>query len=243
MKTLKQHEPERVGVWQMFDRIAGRYDFLNHTLSLGIDSLWRERLSQLLPPRPELEILDLATGTADVPLTLCQHNTDVKSMVGMDLSEQMLAVGRKKIQAAGLHARIQLATGDAMQIPVAASCFDAVTISFGIRNVPDVSETLREMYRVLRPGGYALILEFSTPQIPVLKTGYLLYLRHILPRIGALISGDSYAYRYLNQTIESFPYGQDFCDLMIAAGFSEVWAEPQTAGIVTIYRGQKPAEV
>lgn len=233
-------EPERQGVWQMFDRIAGRYDFLNHTLSMGIDVRWRRRLAEMLPPHPGLKVLDLATGTADVPLAFCQHNGDVAQVTGMDLAEQMLGQGRKKISAAGLEQRIALQTGDAMQVPAADNSVDAVTISFGIRNVPDLDQTLREMQRVLKPGGYGLVLEFSTPEIPGFKQGYLLYLRHILPQLGALVSGDAYAYRYLNQTIESFPYGQDFCDRMLAAGFSDVLAEAQSGGIATIYRGVKP---
>lgn len=241
MKIMsKQHqEPERQNVWQMFDRIADRYDFLNHALSMGIDRGWRQRLNELLPSRTEMQILDLATGTADVPLAFCAQRDDVQ-ITGMDLSEEMLKIGRQKISAAGLEQRIQLETGDAMQIPAKDNAYDAVTISFGIRNVPDVSQTLREMLRTLKPGGVGMVLEFSTPRIPVFKQGYLFYLRHILPRVGAAISGDSQAYRYLNQTIESFPYGQDFCDLMIAAGFSEVEAYPLSGGIASIYRGSKP---
>lgn len=233
------HEPERLNVWQMFDRIAHRYDFLNHTLSMGIDVGWRERLAELLPPQSELKLLDLATGTADVPLTLCQLNPHIQA-VGMDLAEKMLDVGREKIEAQRLQTRIELQTGDAMKIPAPDQSYDAVTISFGIRNVPDVSTTLREMYRVLKPGGVGLVLEFSTPEIPVFKQAYLFYLRHVLPRVGAMVSGDAYAYRYLNQTIESFPYGQDFCDLMIDVGFQGVFAEAQTGGIASIYRGERP---
>lgn len=238
--SLHSTEPERQNVWQMFDRIAPRYDFLNRTLSMGIDVGWREQMAEMLPSRPGLRVLDLATGTADVPLTFCSVNQDVREVVGMDLAQEMLSIGETKIQAAGRSGQIRLEVGDAMAIPSADQDFDAVSISFGIRNVPDVSQTLREMHRVLKPGGVGLVLEFSTPQIPGFKQGYLFYLRHVLPRIGALISGDSYAYRYLNQTIETFPYGQAFCDLMINAGFSEVDAVPLTGGIATLYRGVRP---
>jgi len=237
---MKTQEPERQNVWQMFDRIAERYDFLNHTLSMGIDIGWRRRMSELLPSRPRIQVLDLATGTADVPLSFCSENADVSYVLGMDLAEKMLAIGRQKITEAGRDGQIELQTGDAMAVPVQDALFDAVTISFGIRNVPNVATTLSEMFRVLKPGGVALILEFSIPETPGMKQGYLLYLRHILPKIGALISGDDYAYRYLNQTIETFPYAQKFCDLMIEAGFQEVNYEPQTGGIATIYRGVKP---
>ena len=235
----KLKEIERQDVWRMFDRIAGRYDLLNRTLSLGIDVGWRQQLAQMLPPRPGLRVLDLATGTADVPLSLCANNPDVLDVLGTDLSEGMLALGRDKVNAACRQGQISLSSGDAMAIPSEDQAFDAVTISFGIRNVPDVSQTLREMYRVLKPGGYGLVLEFSTPPWPGLKQGYLFYLRHILPRIGEWVSGDSVAYRYLNQTIETFPYGQAFCDLMIEAGFAEVEALPLSGGIATIYRGER----
>lgn len=236
---MKTQEPERQNVWQMFDRIAERYDFLNHTLSMGIDIGWRRRMSELLPSKPGLQVLDLATGTADIPLSFCAENADVSYVLGMDLAEKMLEIGRQKITASGRDGQIELKTGDAMAVPSKDQLFDAATISFGIRNVPNVSTTLEEMFRVLKPGGVALILEFSTPEMPGMKQGYLFYLRHVLPRIGSLISGDDYAYRYLNQTIETFPYGQEFCDLMIEAGFIDVCYEPQTAGIATIYRGLK----
>lgn len=232
--------PARQDVWQMFDRIAWRYDFLNRILSMGIDRGWREQMADMLPPRPELQILDLATGTADVPLTFVRSNQDIAHITGMDLAEKMLDTGREKVAKQGLTNTIDLSTGDAMAIPAEDNTYDAATISFGIRNVPDVLTTLKEMHRVVNPGGYALILEFSTPQIPVFKEGYLFYLRHILPQIGAALSGDSHAYRYLNQTIETFPYGQDFCDLMIEAGFTQTAAVPLTGGIATIYKGVKP---
>lgn len=233
-------EPVRQDVWQMFDRIAWRYDFLNRILSMGIDRGWREQMANMLPPRSSLKVLDLATGTADVPLTFIKSNHDITHITGMDLSEKMLDIGREKIKAQHFEDRITLSTGDAMQIPAESDAYDAATISFGIRNVPDVLTTLKEMHRVLNAGGHALILEFSTPEIPGFKQGYLFYLRHILPQIGAALSGDSYAYRYLNQTIETFPYGQDFCDLMLEAGFSQAEAVPLTGGIATIYRGVKP---
>ncbi len=239
MKNNTQN-PERQDVWQMFDRIAWRYDFLNRILSMGIDRGWREQMANMLPPRPELRVLDLATGTADVPLTFARSNKDISHITGMDLAEKMLDIGREKIAQQGLKKTIELATGDAMAIPAESNAYDAATISFGIRNVPDVLTTLKEMHRVVNPGGHALVLEFSTPEIPVFKQGYLFYLRHVLPQIGAALSGDSYAYRYLNQTIETFPYGQDFCDLMIEAGFTQTEAVPLTGGIATIYKGVKP---
>ncbi|PIQ25856.1 bifunctional demethylmenaquinone methyltransferase/2-methoxy-6-polyprenyl-1,4-benzoquinol methylase UbiE [bacterium (Candidatus Blackallbacteria) CG17_big_fil_post_rev_8_21_14_2_50_48_46] len=239
MQTHSAPSPSRQNVWQMFDRIAHRYDFLNHTLSMGIDTLWRQKLAQQLPPRPDLKLLDLATGTADVLITLCQENKSISEALGLDLSEQMLSYGRQKLKQEGLENRAELRLGDACEIPVEAASYDAVTMSFGIRNVLDMDLCLREIYRSLKPGGRALILEFSLPESRLVRPGYLLYLRHLLPRIGAAVSGDDAAYRYLNQTIETFPCGQDFCDHMIAAGFQNVDFMPQTFGIATIYQGDK----
>ncbi|MGE3727089.1 MAG: bifunctional demethylmenaquinone methyltransferase/2-methoxy-6-polyprenyl-1,4-benzoquinol methylase UbiE [Candidatus Sericytochromatia bacterium] len=240
MSTDTRTAPSRQHVWQMFDRIAHRYDFLNHTLSLGIDYHWRRQLAEKLPARADLKLLDLATGTADVLIELCQQNSGIQSALGLDLSEQMLAKGREKIQALPLKSRAELKHGDACQIPVEDSAYDVITMAFGIRNVLDVDLCLREMLRVLAPGGRALILEFSLPPQPLMRSSYLLYLRHILPQIGGLISGDGAAYRYLNQTIESFPCGQDLCDHLIAAGFKDVAFTPLSLGIASIYQGDKP---
>jgi demethylmenaquinone methyltransferase / 2-methoxy-6-polyprenyl-1,4-benzoquinol methylase len=233
-------EPSRTDVWKMFDRVAHRYDFLNRVLSMGIDRFWRMKMSSLLPTAGNLEVLDLATGTADQLLFLFHTSHRVKSGIGMDLSERMLEIGRRKVVKQGLSDRITLRSGDAMDIPVEANRFDVVTMSFGIRNVVDVDRALREMYRVLRPGGRLLILEFSLPGCPFIRSGYLFYLRHVLPRIGAFISGDPYAYRYLNETIETFRSGTDFCTCMERTGFSDPAAHPVTFGIATVYKGNKP---
>jgi len=230
--------PSRYDVWRMFDRIAPRYDLLNHLLSLNRDKAWRKRMGRLLPEGNNLSVLDLATGTGDQLLAL--HDTGTVSFgVGLDMAAEMMAIGMKKIEVRGLADRLTMVRGDASVIPFADNSFDAVTITFGIRNLVDVRTGLTEMLRVLRPGGRALILEFSLPENRLLRRMYLLYFRHLLPRLGALISGDRQAYRYLNQTVETFPYGEDFCALMRNAGFGEVAAHPLTLGIATIYRGDK----
>ncbi len=226
-------------VWRMFDRIAPRYDLLNRLLSGRRDVAWRRRLAAQLPPRPGLRLLDLATGTGDQILHLLDAGADIGEAVGMDMSEGMLAQGREKIARRGLDARVELRTGDATAIPVPSDSFDVVTITFGIRNVGNVSQALAEMHRVLRPGGRALILEFSLPGNPLVRAGYTFYLRHLLPMIGGLVSGDAAAYRYLNRTIEAFPYGEAFLELMRAAGFGAAAATPLTLGVATIYRGDK----
>lgn len=228
--------PSRDNVASMFNRIAHRYDLLNHLLSANRDKRWRRRLVDLLPPGEHLHVLDLATGTGDQLLSVYESGR-VAEGTGLDPAEKMLGIGREKIAARGLSEKLQLHTGIAESLPVADSSIDAITISFGIRNVSDVPKALSEMTRVLRPGGRALILEFSLPKNPLIRKLYLFYFRHVLPRLGALISGDATAYRYLNQTVETFPYGDDFLSLMRQAGFAHVEQYPLTFGIATIYRG------
>ncbi len=233
-----RHTPSRRDVHKMFDRIANRYDLLNHLLSANIDKRWRRKVAQLLPDGNNLRALDLACGTGDQLITL--HETGrLADGTGIDLAEKMLDVGRVKIKRLGLDQRLALQTGDAGQIPFDADLFDAVTISFGIRNMTDVNQTLGEMHRILRPGGRALILEFSLPGNWLFQSGYLLYLRHILPTLGRIISGDNAAYRYLNETIETFPHGPAFCALMTDAGFVGVSQTTLSGGIASIYQGDK----
>lgn len=239
-KSHADPEPSRADVWKMFDRVARRYDFLNRLLSLGVDRIWRTKMAAFLPPGRDLHILDLATGTADQLLFLFEQTNSPGSGVGMDLAEKMLEIGRRKVAGRGLSEAISLKTGNAMDIPAKDNAFDAVTMSFGIRNMTDPSRALREMHRVLKPGGRVLILEFSIPGNRFFHTGYLLYLRHILPRIGAFFSGDAHAYRYLNRTIETFPEGEAFCKLLKDAGFASTSMHPLTFGIATIYQGDKP---
>lgn len=223
----------------MFDRIAHRYDLLNRMLSLGQDVVWRKKVARHLPDQPELHVLDVATGTGDLIIFMQQANAAVKSGIGIDMAEKMLEFGRPKLEKAGISDQFSLKTGNAVAIPFSDNQFDAATISFGIRNVIDVPKALSEMHRVLKKNGRALILEFSLPKNALMRGLYLFYFRNILPRIGGLISGDSFAYRYLNDTVESFPYGEDFCKLMRDAGFRDVKTAPLTFGIATIYQGDK----
>lgn len=225
----------------MFDRIAGRYDLLNRLLSLRRDVAWRKRLAKSLPDRPQLDVLDIATGTADVLLCLLSTSDRIQSAVGLDMSPQMLRLGLQKITAAGLQDRVLLVRGDALQLPLDDSSFDAVTIAFGIRNLPDMVEALREMYRVLKPAGRLLVLEFSMPDNSLVSRLYPFHLRGVIPRLGAMISGDSYAYQYLNETVQSFPYGDEFCALVRECGFINVRAHSLTFGIATIYESEKAA--
>ena len=234
-------EPSRKDVWRMFDRIAPRYDLINRWLSFGLDVSWRKRMASLLPEGESLAVLDLATGTADQLLLLCDECDRIDQAVGMDLSENMLEVGRKKVAASRRCDCINLKMGDAVNIPEEDHMYHAVTISFGIRNVLDMEASMKDMLRVLRPNGRALILECSLPENALMRIGHVAYLRYAVPLIGAIISGDMEAYRYLNKTVETFPSGEAFCELMRSAGFEHVKANPVTFGVATIYQGDRPA--
>lgn len=230
---------KKVEVWKMFDRIANRYDLLNRLLSMRQDVLWRKKLLDLLPPKNSLYLLDVATGTADQILHLFEETDKIEKAIGIDMSENMLAQGQKKIAQLNLEGKVSLRVGDATQIPFKNDEFDVSTMSFGIRNVNNVELALKEILRVLKPGGTSLILEFSLPKNKLIKKPYLFYFRNVLPKIGSVISGDSMAYSYLNQSVEDFPYGTEFCSLMEKSGFAEVTATPLTLGIATIYKGTK----
>lgn len=239
VENPQQMESTRREAWKMFDRIAHRYDLLNRLLSFGRDVAWRKRVARHLPPGGSLSVLDLATGTGDLLISMVTQRGGIAEALGIDLAEKMLAVGKEKLRRRRLDGQIRLQPGDAADIPFEDDHYDAVTIAFGIRNVPDVPLALREMRRVLKPGGRVLILEFSLPANYLVRHIYLFYFRHILPLVGSLISGDSYAYRYLNRTVEIFPYGQEFLNLLTAAGFENVGMTPLTFGVATIYQGDK----
>ncbi len=222
----------------MFDRISKRYDLLNRLLSLRQDVTWRKKLALHLPAKQNLNILDIATGTADVLLTL-NRNGQLKKAVGLDMAEKMLELGRLKIKAKNLSGEINLIHGDALFLPVQDNCMDVITIAFGIRNIPNVQKALIEMVRVLKEDGRALILEFSLPGNKLVRHLYLLYFRHFLPGLGGLISGDRNAYGYLNKSVETFPYGKAFAELLKKAGFNKISCRPLTFGIATIYQADK----
>ena len=223
---------------ELFDNIASVYDGINRILSLGIDMRWRKQLLQHVPKFPDQILCDLATGTADQLITLAK-SPFITKCYGFDLSTNMLLLGQKKLAKKGLRKKTLLQVGNALSIPVANGFCDLATISFGIRNVSEPGKCLTEMYRILKPQGTALILEFSLPSSPLIKGPYLLYLRHILPRIGGLLSKQKEAYQYLNRTIESFPSGASFLELMHSANFSECRHIPLSFGIASLYIGKK----
>jgi demethylmenaquinone methyltransferase/2-methoxy-6-polyprenyl-1,4-benzoquinol methylase len=232
--------PKRSESPQMFDRIARRYDLLNHLLSLRLDFYWRRRAVRMLPGAPNQRVLDLACGTGDLTLAALKRKIPGMSIVGVDLAERMLALFEHKLEQLGLQNRVELIQADALALPLQDESFDATMIAFGIRNMPDTVDSLKEMCRVLRPGGRAIILEFSLPQNSLVRTVYLLYFRYLLPILGRLISGDPVAYRYLNRTVETYEYGDQFLRLMQQAGFRNLTRTPLSLGVVTIYRGEKP---
>lgn len=223
----------------MFDRISPCYDRMNRVISAGLDGRWRRAMADRLPPRAGLRLLDLATGTGDQLLAAVAGGR-VAEAVGLDLAERMLEVGRAKLALRPPPVPVRLGVGDATAIPEPDQSFDAVTISFGIRNVTDVPRALREMYRVLKPGGRLLVLESSVPAWAPVRAAYLFYIRHVMPRLAGWLSGDGEAYRYLNVTMEQFPHGAAFCQLMTDAGFRSVRAHPRCLGSVSIYQGDRP---
>jgi len=230
----------RTEIGRMFDRIASRYDLLNHLLSFGQDVMWRNSAVKHLSDKPDQIVLDAATGTGEMLLALLRKNSNIKAAVGIDMSENMLTVGLQKIKKRRLNNTVMLMPGDAGNIPFIGNSCDAVTMAFGIRNVSNVQAVLKDIYRVLKKKGKVIILEFSLPENKFIKRLYLFHFRRILPVMGTIISGYRYAYRYLNQTVESFPYGIAFCELLLDAGFQNVYNYPMTFGIVTIYCGEKP---
>ena len=230
MDNEKQH------IGQLFDRIAGTYDGLNHVLSLNIDKRWRRRAVRMLAPAEQ--VLDVAIGTADLTIEILRQGK-AQHVTGIDLSHGMMAIGEQKVAKRGYAQKVQFDYGSAQQMPYADSSFDTVTCAYGVRNFANMDEGLSEMYRVLRTGGELMVLEFSYPTNPVIRWGYDLYFTHILPFIGNLFSRDKGAYSYLNRSVKNFPYGEAFCQHLRKAGFSQIKATPLTFGISTIYTAVK----
>ena len=222
----------------MFGAIAPQYDFLNRLLSLGIDQQWRRAAVRLARHGNEGRILDVATGTGDVALTIASQTPSGVKISGIDFCSEMVTIGKAKIASSPYKERIELTVAPCEEIPYPDSTFDSVTIAFGIRNVVDRLRGLSEMYRVLKPGGNVIILEFSTPVTPIFKMLYHWYFLKILPFVGGLFSHKS-AYRYLPDSVLEFPDRSEFKDLMRKAGFHDTTHRDLTFGIATIYNGSK----
>lgn len=224
-------------VADMFNNIAGKYDFLNHFLSLGIDKGWRKKaIAEIAKVHPKA-ILDVATGTGDLAIATSKLNPE--KIIGIDIAAQMLDVGRQKLKEKGLTELITMQVGDSEALPFADNSFDAITCAYGVRNFENLEAGLKEMYRVLRPGGKLAILEFSHPKKFPVKQGYQFYFKYILPTLGKLVSKHSTAYSYLPESVMAFPEGQRFCGILAQCGFKEPKARPLTFGITTLYTATK----
>ena len=224
-------------VARMFDNISKRYDLLNHLLSLGIDIYWRKQAIKLLKPQQPKLILDIATGTADFAIEALKLNPD--KVIGVDISEGMLDMGRKKLTRRHLDDRIELQLGDSERLLFEDNKFDAIIVAFGVRNFEHLEQGLADMYRVLKPGGTTVILEFSKPTKFPLKQLYNFYFKNILPLIGKVISKDQSAYTYLPESVQAFPDGEAFLDVLRKVGYNQTQCKTLTFGISSIYVGQK----
>ncbi|MEW6746140.1 MAG: bifunctional demethylmenaquinone methyltransferase/2-methoxy-6-polyprenyl-1,4-benzoquinol methylase UbiE [Planctomycetota bacterium] len=228
-------------VRQMFGQVASRYDLLNHLLSCNLDRFWRRALvraaGRTQAPR---RLLDVCCGTGDVGLAFARPPAAATTVVGLDFSTEMLELGAAKVRRRGT-ARITFVTGDALELPFLDQSFDLVTVAFGIRNVERPAEGLREVLRVLRPGGEALVLEFAVPRGALVRALYMTYFRRILPILGRLVSQAKMdAYRYLPLSVEAFPSHEAFLSLLREAGFDAVCAQPLSCGAVMLYRARRP---
>lgn len=229
-------EGKKQQVAGMFNRIAGRYDFLNHFLSAGIDKGWRTKAINSLRASNPKKILDVATGTGDLAIAALSLRPD--KIIGIDISEGMLGIGRKKLLQKGIN-NIHLQYGDSEDLPFEDNEFDALTCAYGVRNFENLKKGLKEMNRVLCVGGRIAILEFSKPKKFPVKQFYAFYFRYVLPGIGKAVSKDATAYTYLPESVAAFPEGSDFCKIMKECGFNKVSARPLAFGITTLYTALK----
>ncbi len=222
---------------EMFDNISPKYDFLNRVLSLSIDVLWRKKAIKLISDYKPKTILDIATGTGDFALEALKLNPD--KIVGIDISEGMLKYGKQKIQKKGADNIIKLEKGDSENLQFDNNSFDAATAGFGVRNFQNLEQGLKEILRVLKPKGVVAILEFSQPEATPFKQIYNFYFKNILPFLGRFVSKDNAAYTYLPESVNEFPYGEKFINIMRKTGYINVRQKRLTFGIATIYLGEK----
>lgn len=222
----------------MFDRISPKYDALNHLLSLNIDKVWRRKTAKAVTKSQPKTILDLATGTADLAIALAKSNPQAQ-IIGMDISEKMLVIGKAKVIQRKMESQIELRLGDAATLPFESNTFDAVTVAFGVRNFENLEHGLSEIQRVLKPNGRAVILEFSMPERFPIKQLYALYFKHLLPAIGKAVSKDGNAYSYLPLSVEQFPKPKVFLRMLAEKGLENGMAKPLSFGIASLYTSTK----
>ena len=240
-EKVKPYKDSELGkkeqVREMFDNISKNYDGLNRVISFGIDVKWRKRVVKILQKSHPKKVLDIATGTGDLAIALTQ--TGAEKIIGLDLSPQMLEVGKSKVLDKNLQSVIEMVVGDSEKLPFADSSFDAVTVAFGVRNFENLEKGLSEILRVLKKGGHLVILETSVPTKTPFKQGYRIYTKHILPTIGKIFSKDRSAYTYLSESASVFPHGQDFNNILGKIGFIGIENRPQTFGVASIYVATK----
>jgi len=240
-KIIKPYKDSELGkkeqVTKMFDNISENYDDLNRVISLGIDVKWRKKVVEIVGKNNPKQILDIATGTGDLVLMMASLNPD--KIVGLDISSGMLEVGKQKIAKAKLSDKIEMIVGDSEEMPFSDNTFDAITVSFGVRNFAHLNKGIQEIARVLKPTGVLVILETSNPTKFPFKQGYKFYTNFILPIIGKLFSKDKVAYSYLSESANSFPFGEVFNNILRKNGFSDVTHHPVTFGVATIYTARK----
>ena len=230
-------EDKKAQVAQMFNNISKRYDFLNHFLSLGIDILWRKKAIKILEKYKPEYVLDVATGTGDFAIEALKINP--KKVTGVDISEGMMAVGRKKLQKMKVDHIVELKYGDSENLPLEDNSVDAIIVAFGVRNFENLEKGLGEFHRVLKKDGVAIILEFSKPTKFPIKQLYNFYFSSVLPLVGKLISKDNAAYTYLPESVKAFPDGKEFVDLLTKLNFKSTRCRTLTLGISSIYVGEK----
>lgn len=237
MMTVDTKSGKKEKVRKMFNEISYRYDFLNHFLSMGIDILWRKKLVNLLKKQHPKYVLDVATGTGDLAITASR--IEATKIVGVDIAEEMLAVGRKKIKQKKLDHKIELRLGDSENLPFETGTFDAAMVAFGVRNFENLDKGLTEMYRILSVKSKVYILEFSMPEKFPIRQLYHFYFKNILPLIGWVISKDRVAYTYLHDSVQEFPSGEAFLSRLTKAGFENASQLKLSFGIASIYVGEK----
>ncbi len=241
MSEIKPYRESSAGkkeqIATMFDHIAPKYDFLNHTLSFGIDKLWRRKAIRLISGYSPETILDVATGTGDFAIAALRSGA--RKVTGIDISKEMVAVGKEKVKKLGLEDRIELMAGDSESIQFPDESFDAATVAFGVRNFENLGKGLGELFRILKKGGTVCILEFSKPRNSLVKFGYKCYSKWLMPAVGRLVSGDRSAYTFLPESVEGFPDGEKFITFMSESGFEQIREYRLTFGIATIYLGKK----
>lgn len=239
VKPYSEAEEKKEQVARMFNNISGSYDFLNHFFSLGIDILWRKKAIRILRKESPKTLLDVATGTGDFALEALRMNVGATKIIGVDISEGMLEVGRKKVKAKGLENILELKLGDSENLPFEKETFDGCMVAFGVRNFQDLDKGLTEMNRVLKPGSLCVVLEFSQPTVFPVKQLFKFYFKYIMPTIGRLVSKDRRAYEYLPESVEAFPSGMKFISRMEKAGYRECQIISLSGGIASIYIGRK----